>query len=783
MKLLNLLALSLCLTTALSAQTLRGIIRNADNGAPIEGATLIAAQEPALNLRFEVQTGENGTFQIDNLRTGYYRCTISKEGAETLEVREVNIAAGKETVLELTLRISQQSLPNVTIVAAPVARRPLQPLGEIPLTREQTLRFPATFFDPARLAQAYAGVANTDDQANGLSIRGNSPNSLRWRLEGVDIVNPNHLPGAGTFTDRPAVSSGGVLLFSAQMLDNGSLLTGAFPVGYGDATGGVMDMYWRRGNAQHHEFTAQAGLLGLDLAAEGPLSKKEDNKHSYLVNYRYSTVGLLGQMGISFGGESIDFQDLSYKFSLGGRHGGQWSIFGVRGVSNNVFTRPDEATAYKDLFNIKSNSITNIHGISYWKNFGERSWYKASLVGSGQRNVRESSGPGLSEDNTDREIRFGLSQTWSYSPNQTQQFKAGLLSQLQDYYYYDRSSSELGGPLMLTFNPWIQWEWTTRNQRSQLQVGLQTTLIKFFYIDDEKNTDINLEPRLNWQYKLAPKHTVALALGLYSQTQPLWFYDYDYFDLMRAQHAGFQYKWQPNQSWQIKGELFWQYLTKIPMLEPSPRFSPQLTNVFSLINFPEQGFLKSLRDRFPVDYVIDGVARNRGLELSAERSFDAGWFLLANFTGFNSQYQGRDGLWRSTRWNLRHIANLTGGKAWEWDKNGTKSKTFGLNGRLSWMGGQRAMGINEQASEEASTTVFRLGEGFIYRYPDFLRLDLRVYWRRSIGNRRNSTFAMDFQNASIRRNMAYQYYDPFTNRVETKYQLGLIPNLSWRLEF
>ena len=90
-------------------------------------------------------------------------------------------------------------------------------------------------------------------------------------------------------------------MFSAQLLDNSSLLTGSFPAGYGNALGGIMDMNLRNGNRHRHEFTAQAGLLGLDLAAEGPLF--QEGKNSYLVNYRYSTVGLLGQMGISFGDE------------------------------------------------------------------------------------------------------------------------------------------------------------------------------------------------------------------------------------------------------------------------------------------------------------------------------------------------------------------------------------------------------------------------------------------------------------------------------------------------
>jgi len=51
--------------------------------------------------------------------------------------------------------------------------------------------------DPARMAANYAGVQGNDDSNNDLVIRGNSPLGVLWRLEGVNIPNPNHFAQLG----------------------------------------------------------------------------------------------------------------------------------------------------------------------------------------------------------------------------------------------------------------------------------------------------------------------------------------------------------------------------------------------------------------------------------------------------------------------------------------------------------------------------------------------------------------------------------------------------------
>ena len=57
---------------------------------------------------------------------------------------------------------------------------------------EETQRYPVAVNDPSRMATSFPGVMTTDDGNNNIVIRGNSPTGRPWKMEGVDIPNPNH---------------------------------------------------------------------------------------------------------------------------------------------------------------------------------------------------------------------------------------------------------------------------------------------------------------------------------------------------------------------------------------------------------------------------------------------------------------------------------------------------------------------------------------------------------------------------------------------------------------
>jgi 2-keto-4-pentenoate hydratase len=63
---------------------------------------------------------------------------------------------------------------------------------------EETERFAGSLGDPARMVANYAGVMTHNDSRNDIIIRGNSPIGVLWRLEGVEVPNPNHFSALGT---------------------------------------------------------------------------------------------------------------------------------------------------------------------------------------------------------------------------------------------------------------------------------------------------------------------------------------------------------------------------------------------------------------------------------------------------------------------------------------------------------------------------------------------------------------------------------------------------------
>jgi hypothetical protein len=766
----------------LSAQTLRGTVREFGGTQPIVGATVLVYPGNSRGTAVALATNPSGAFVFEQLRPGYYRCEVAAVGYQSVHITEIPVVAGKEQVLDVELRHFVAQLPEVTIsTGLPPGRRPFQPLSEIPLSRDQTLRFPAMFFDPGRLAAAYPGVSQTDDGTNSMSIRGNSPAALRWRLEGLDIVNPNHLPNAGTLSDAPAAASGGVLLFSAQMLANSSLLTGAFPAGYGDAVGGVMDMNLRAGNDRKHEYTVQAGLVGLDVAAEGPLGKHQEGQASYLVNYRYSTVGLLGQLGVSFGDEQINFQDLSYNLHFTGKNGGQYSFFGLGGKSENIFKHQEDSTKVKydkERYDIDFRSETGVVGGSGKWILGAGNWLKTALVYSQQNNNWYKSAvfypPPYAKDER-KEARLAASLEWHVALQRhllsagTQvsriSFQANIFKvQTPGSVYYAPYNRSL---TYTNVQPWLRWDWAAHNGRWNTQIGAQ-----FHYNDVYRK--MAPAPRGTVTYRMSNKHKIALGAGLYQQDAPGWMQVATLSQTgirsavpyLSSVQTGLRYTWFADLFWKISAEIFYQQTDHIPV---------QTYSQASLINTPE----------YIADLPLVGRSRvrNNGVELSIERSLQSGWFLLANGTLFDSRYQLQGGSWLDSRWDIGHLSNVTFGKEWQREKSATTTRTVGVGLRGVWAGGPRKADIDLAASVQEQQTILDESRGYYRQDSDYFRADFRVYWKRSLGTRRNSTFALDIQNLTAQQNLAYQYYDPLTQNIENKYQLGPIPNFSWKMEF
>ena len=112
-------------------------------------------------------------------------------------------------------------------------------------TIEETQRYAGSMNDVSRMASNFAGIGGSNDARIDIVIRGNSPIGLLWRLEGIDIPNPNHY-GSPTSTGGP------ICMLNNNVLSNSDFMMGAFPAEYGNAVSGVLDLKMRNVNNEKH---------------------------------------------------------------------------------------------------------------------------------------------------------------------------------------------------------------------------------------------------------------------------------------------------------------------------------------------------------------------------------------------------------------------------------------------------------------------------------------------------------------------------------------------------
>jgi hypothetical protein len=305
-------------------QTVKGLVFDNETQAPLIGATIvITGTKPLLGASTDLM----GSYKISNVPLGRYDIQISYVGYDQAIVSGILVTSGKEVVINTGLKQSVNLMNEVTVKAYSRKDIPLNTMASISarsFSVEETRRYAGGVDDPARMASAFAGITSGNLQDNAIVIRGNSPKGVSWRLEGVDIPNPNHFPGAN-------IAGGGIVtVFSSQMLTNSDFYTGAFPAEYGNALAGVFDMKFRTGNSEKREHTVQFGVLGIDIASEGPFNT--GSKATYLFNYRYSTFGLLQPLLPAHSGLPV-YQDLSFKLNFPNKYG-SISVWGIGALDN-----------------------------------------------------------------------------------------------------------------------------------------------------------------------------------------------------------------------------------------------------------------------------------------------------------------------------------------------------------------------------------------------------------------------------------------------------------------
>ncbi|MCC5918608.1 MAG: TonB-dependent receptor [Cryomorphaceae bacterium] len=777
MKAKFILGLIFCATIIQAQNTIRGKITEVYNQQPLPGAWVRLTGESEDRI---TEADVSGAFRFDNVAPGRYSLEAGMLGFSTTGAQVV-LTAGKEQVLILGLEESVSQLEGVEVTSKEDPTRPSNELVLISgrsFNADDTRRFAGSLNDPSRMVANFAGVSGANDARNDIIIRGNSPSGLLWRMEGIDIPNPNHFGAMGT-------TGGPVSMLNNNLLSNSDFLTGAFPAEYGNAMSGVFDLSLRNGNNEKREYTAQVGFNGFELGAEGPVG---NNKGSYLINYRYSTMGLLSAVGVNFGtGAAIpEYQDLSFTLNLPTKKYGNFKVFAMGGVSNIdlIADGQDEENMYTLAGNdTYFGSQSGVLGFSH-RLVLPGNWFSKITIAQTYANqyARVDS---IVRDTENRVPFFGekLSEHrsvahWQLSKkfNARNYFRGGVIATHMGYnlrdslfirdQFYPRRAEDGQTQMLQTYGQWKHHF----NENISGTVGLHGQYLHL-------NQKYQIEPRAALRWQVKDGHFLNFGLGRHSQNQPLtllFFRDPrgDFPHTHNNRNLGFSqsdhivvgYEWRKMVPWNIKVEGYFQHLSNIPVKEG---------RTFSMLNAGADFGIPGVEG-----LTNDGLGRNYGVELTVERSFSKGFYTLFTSSVFDAQYRTADGEWFNTAFNGNFVHNLLAGKEFKI----SESQLLSIDLKSTWAGGRRYTPIDEAASQAQGQTVYQNDLAFSEQFADYFRADIRVTYRIN-GKKTMHEWALDIQNVTNRRNVFMQQYDNIREEVYTIYQIGLFPMMFYRFYF
>ncbi len=760
-------------------QTLRGTITDLDSQTPLPGATVqIIGSDPVLGAVTDI----DGNYRIENVPVGRVSLVVTYVGYEDKAVPNLLVSSAKELIQNVTLKESVNSLAEVVVTAKKDKSEVLNEMALVSartFSVEETQRYAGALNDPARMVASFAGVNGNAEGNNDIVVRGNSPKGILWRLEGVEIPNPNHFANDGA-------TGGPINALNSSMLDNSDFFTGAFSPEYGNALSGVFDMRFKKGNNEKREYTASASALGLDFTAESPFASGYNG--SYIANYRYSSLALLSGLGILDFDGVPKYQDASFNVALpmGKKH--VLSVFGLGGISKISQEGTDEEDEDVVTFRGVFDAWMGVTGINHTFFISDRSFIRNSVsvatvgLGSHFEMPEEDDASAFREIENAEMSRITLraGSTFNHKINARHKVEAGFVySQLGYNMHTDLWSFEAGRMETLlsedgstgTLQAFGSWKYRFGEDWTMTS-GLHYYLFAL-------NNSSSVEPRLGIRWDAAPRHFFTAGFGIHSRLETVSAYLSRQYqpdgtvvqpntelETTKAAHYVLGYGHVINPQTHLKLEGYYQQLYNVPV-ENEPG------STFSLINMADSYVNRTL--------VNEGTGRNYGVELTLEQYLHRGFYYMSTVSLYQSKYTAQDGIERNSAFNGNYIVNVLGGKEFAFGA-ADKGRVLFVNTKVALLGGQRYTPIDLEKSRELGTQMRDETRPFSEKGDDVFFINLGAGIRRNRA-RTTSEIKLDIANITNHQATVNQYYIEASEKIEKSYQLPILPNIIYTLRF
>jgi hypothetical protein len=710
---------------AMMAQTsgsVNGVIRDAVNGRPAEGATVSIDK-----LQRRTTTDSLGQYRIIDLPVGTYSISVSAIGFEIQTKYNLPITSGNSNEVSFDLLRATATLNNVTVSSTRRTARATSletPLSVQRLTTEEIRSNPGGNFDISRVVQSLPGITSSNGIGNGyrndIIIRGGAPSENVYYLDGIEVPVINHFSTQG--------SAGGPQgILNVSFIEDLRISTSAFDARYDNALSGIFEFKQKNGNINRVQGNIRLSASELAATFDGPISKKL----TFLASARRSYLQLLFKaIDLPIRPDYYDFQ---YKLSYVPNAKNSFSFIGIGAIDKFQFGTIKNPTLekYFILDNAPLNNQWNYTVGGSWKRSLQNGFVNVSL----SRNVLDISlvkYDGNEEEvnklrlntatrETENKVRLDASQTvdgWKIS--------YGTSIQYVDYFNnsFVRRRAAVTDANGVEVQPADIFRYDTNIDF--WRYGLYTQVGKRFFEDRfnfsagirgdgnsfltrAENPLKTLSPRIAVSYIVASKWTINASAGSYTRLPAytiIGFQQDNIFfnknaDYIRATHyvTGLEYLPKPTLRFTLEG--FYKKYANVPV---SLRDGISLNNLGA--DFTAVG-------NEPVASVGGGEAY--GVEIFAQQKLTQRLFGFVSYTYVISKFSGLDGNLLPSAWDNRHLASFTLGyklkRNWE----------VGLKYRLQ--GGLPYTPFDEAASRRNYIT---LGNG-ILDYSRFNQLRLNTF--------------------------------------------------------
>jgi hypothetical protein len=778
---------------AQNTQTVRGEVVEATTELPVIGAAVMLKQMDELIA--SGITDVNGKYRLENVPFGKYSIEVSFIGFKTYIDNEILVQAGQQTIVNVKLNESSFELAEIDVQAT-------EHRGEVnneyaivssrTFSIPETERYAGSRGEPSRMAANYAGVLGNNDNSNDIVVRGNTPIGLLWRMDGVNIPNPNHFAAGGS-------TGGPVTILNNQTLANSDFMTGAFAAEYGNTIAGVFDLKTRNGNNEKFEYSAELGFLGVKARAEGPLNKERGS--SFLAAYRYSTFALFEAINFDIGTDAVPrYQDLNVKVNLPMKDHSNLSIFAIGGSSaidiepstyedpfDDVFTDPTMDESFKTRMGVVGATYKKAlrSGIfmqltaytSYEQSANTLTGLKWDTTG-GEATVIDTK---LRIDYDFQTVKSGGSAEFKQSLHPRHNLKYGVYIDLYQFNFIDstlylpdsiyRTRLDYKGNGAL-IQPYINWSWAV-NEKLSLITGIHGQVWTV-------SNSTSIEPRLGLKYRIDKSRWMEAGFGNHSQIMPTYTYFTNQFDengdgsmnnqnvdFMRSWHAVVGYNQMINPYLRLKVEAYYQWLYNIPIEEQS--------SSYSILN--EGGDLERF---FPEILTNDGSGDNYGLEMTIEKFFNNNYFVFFSGSLFSSTYIASDKDQYNTLFNSGFAFNALGAREFTWGMNHRNKLTAGA--KVTYAGGRRYTPLDLDASRQYGYAIYDYSQRNYFQFDNYFRFDLSIKYRLNKANLGHE-LGLDLVNLFDVQNGFKEDYNPLTEEKYVVYQLGFLPLFYYRIDF